>query len=145
MLYYIMLYNIFIIIIIIFNIFLLLILLLLLLLMGIKNTLTAAQAFCRRQIKGNPLKWRLQQIKIQIGEAWTACRKRDGLQASQPRIFGDYFWCWGKVTKIRLFRQKNSQMEQKRNKILWECYIRSITTLRTNYIKRMHQHGLTCK
>ena len=56
MLYYIMLYNIFIIIIIIFNIFLLLILLLLLLLMGIKNTLTAAQAFCRRQIKGNPLK-----------------------------------------------------------------------------------------
>ena len=31
------------------------------------------------------------------------------------------------------------------NKILWECYIRSITTLRTDYVKRMHQHGLACK
>ena len=30
-------------------------------------------------------------------------------------------------------------------KILWECYIRSITTLRTDYVKRMHQHGLACK
>ena len=28
---------------------------------------------------------------------------------------------------------------------MWECYIRSITTLPTDYIKRMHQHGLTCK
>ena len=52
--------------------------------------------------------------KVQIGEAWTTYGKCDCLQASRLRIFGDYIWCWGKVTKIKPFRQKNSQMEQKR-------------------------------
>ena len=35
---------------------LLLLLLLLILLVGIKNTSTTVQVFCKRQIKGNPLK-----------------------------------------------------------------------------------------
>ena len=31
------------------------------------------------------------------------------------------------------------------SKIMWEYYIRSITTLGTDYKKGMHQHDLTCK
>ena len=52
-----------------------------------------------------------------------------GAKSPKPGRLGKRIGKWGK----------------NESKIMWECYIRSITTLRTDYIKRMHQHGLTCK
>ena len=55
-------------------------------------------------------------------------------------MFGDYSGAGAsKSPKLNSLGKRKSKWTHNKNKILWECLIKSITPLPTGYIKRMHQ------
>ena len=142
-------YNISIIIIIIFNIIIInIIIIIITIIDGDQKYIDHCPDVSQEAKKEKPIKMETtinKKYKIQIVEVWTAYGKCDGLQASRPRIFGDCCGAGAKSPKSSRLGKRIAKWSKNENKILWECYIRSTTTFRTDYTKRMHQHGLACK
>ena len=87
---------------------LLILLLLLLLLMGIKNTLTIV---LQEANKGKPIKMETTINKKIQDTNWGGLNSLREVWRSPSlpaKNFWWLLWCWGKVTKIKSFRQKNS-------------------------------------
>ena len=67
-------------------------------------------------------------------------RNKDSLRAPRSRMFGDYSGAGpSKSPKLNRLGKRKSKWTHNKNKIPWECLIKSITPLPTGYIKRMHQ------